>query len=286
MEMDEKMEVEGQTDEQPQVQQEAETGKKDKEKLRSPCTEYDPDLFVRLLHGESCSHPDRPVVITPQSSTEELPPQSHSCCTCDRFGNAVHCTSKEHLKGQMKSSHPPMRPRRSFDEAMTTFENGGTLAEAAAAAALYHAELESNKKTISIGGKRRYPRHARRSTMPLSQSKPCISHESGMSEMPCAYDPPTQTTELGATNSHGEAWFSEEPLMETSQQEYDFAAAPESRQEGDATTYASTTVRRRLARRFTMPSKCRASSPLAKKPRISRSISLKGSEERGNPPAA
>lgn len=295
--VEEKMEIEDISTPKQQNQNEENYECKDKS-FASPSQEYDPDLFNRLLHGEACGNIQTETLITRQTSMEVMakaPNYKHSSgYTCDRFDNG-HCTSKEHLEGQMKSSHPPMRPRRSFDEGMMAFENGAALADAAAAAVLYHAEVESRKESICIiGGKRRYRRHSRRSTMPLAgTNRDSVADKCGDGQPePYEFDP-TQEVEFNASSKGEDAGLlAEESPVDTADKacQLDARSGLPIQQEKRDDNPKMPRVRRRMTRRFTMPSKCRAPSPLTKKPRIARSTSAKEeshqTERNQNSPAA
>lgn len=290
--------------------------------------EYDPDLFERLLNGESCSTKaivtsnefrDRDVSEAQSINTNEAqtpPPlsarvsnssgnaESPALPGYNRFDNSAPCAMPEHMEGAMKSSHPPMRPRRSFDEGMAVRSDAAmSLANAAAVACVAGASnvptalmAEPGKRRICIiGGKRRYCRPWRRATLDLaSELPPSSEHETTGTALPnTGADDPTQEANFVAPAPLCESSFDLSFGEINEEDEYVQRADPmaaSNTNDGSYQRILPARRHRRMVRRFTMPSKGGAemtTSPQSKKRRtIGRSLSCRDSSQDGMTPAA
>ena len=260
--------------------------------------EYDPELFERLLHGDDTaaaqSDPPPPPLARVSSSQTK-----NSCPAYDRFDNSINCTLPEHIEGAVKSSHPPMRPRRSFDEGMIVCGDKCAVALAAAAAAARMADSAAAgveiqlapRQICSVGTKRRYSRRqSRRSTMPLATEQVTGPGQGDKTPGERAYDP-THEAELVALQLEEKFSTKGTPENDERDEYYQTVFGQESCNLGGQADLSYQRIlpiqrHRRLVRRFTMPSKWRAPSPVMKKPRVHRSLSCRSSDESINSPAA
>lgn len=261
--------------------------------------EYDADLFARLLSGDASASP------TPNSTCNALGYSTSAnlpvlvarvsnCATStvvaatnapayNRFNNHMPFKTPEH---SMKSVHPPLRPRRSFDP---SDQHTVSLASIAAAACRAQMEVgdvlpmqpfvpggEALPRPISLmAGKRRAPRRSfsRRQTLPLVAVDPDV-HEHHVRVGEEGNDP---TKEAGLVNFPS---FDCPDARGSVVEEQQCTAEGAGDQDLAKTTPGSylriLPIRRRMVRRFTMPSKGgggRDLSPISKKPRLGRSMS-------------
>ncbi|CAB9496353.1 expressed unknown protein [Seminavis robusta] len=286
--------------------------------IQASLKEYDPDLFARLLNGDSSDskvatigldfhtaeallrtteerQPPPPLVARVSSGTTRPP-------VYDRFDNSASCATPEHLAGAVKSSHPPLRPRRSIDECMIwgTSLHSSSLAAAAAAACVAQAEestimpAHGMPPPISLGRGRSFRRTSRRSTLPMasempSSGNPASSGTNGGGNFVERIDAATQEANLVAfsqplEDSSGDV--GEEIEDRDDEYEHPLEVAGDGA-EGSYSRVLPTRRRRRVMRRFTMPSKGGSLSPQAKKRRmVGRSHSCYGPEDGLTTPAA
>lgn len=281
--------------------------------------EYDPDLFARLLNGglssslsttaaapvsttsavditsEEQQHPPPLLARVSTSSTKPAGNTSAGHPGYNRFDNSAPCAMPEHIKGAMKSSHPPMQPRRSFDEGMFMFSRNDaaeSLANAAKVACVAGATTSSSVAEPSkpriciVGGKRRYyRRESRRATLALaSELPPSEPYATSTVLSGAALNDPTQEVNM-ATPLEASLDAAAE-IDEGDEYEYETIDI-EVADQGGYQPILPARRHRRVVRRFTMPSKGGGTmSPLSKKRRvIGRSLSCRTPEDETTPAA-
>jgi hypothetical protein len=265
--------------------------------------EYDQELFARLLHGEEVDDTTtsrtglwlhRASALSSKITEEGQPP--HALLARVSSGTATATQPAfdrfDNIAGAVKSSHPPMRPRRSIDECTLAPDS---LAAAAAAACVAHvndtymrpAPLVDRPIGHVSGKWRACRRPSRRSTLPLASEMPSSdSAPTALSRAEGNVDPAQEdnvvvfSKQLDTNAAHSwlvqESHCDSETYGEDPENEREHPTEDAGEEVGPSLYSRITPARRRrrVVRRFTMPSKGRSLSPQAKKPRVvGRSVS-------------